>query len=97
MSEKKVYTVGRQAEVRLFEKLVSGDEPLPVLNIYGPGGIGKTIVGRKMREFATGRETPLAFIDGDRQELTPYRILRQIGNDLTVNEIVEEALSSFNK
>jgi hypothetical protein len=57
-----------------------------LLNLFGPGGIGKTVVGEKMREYAISKQIPLAFVDGNRPDLTPDRILYAIKEDLVKSE-----------
>lgn len=52
MPETAPYIVGRQTEVNWFTALLNGQTSHWLLNIYGPGGIGKTIVGQKMRGVA---------------------------------------------
>ena len=42
------FVVGRQAEVALFDDLLAGRTAYRLLEIYGPGGIGKTVVGGKL-------------------------------------------------
>lgn len=41
MPPPKQFIVGRQAEIERFDRLVAGREKHWLLNIYGPGGIGK--------------------------------------------------------
>lgn len=69
------FVVGREQEVERFDALLEGRTEYSLLNIYGPGGIGKTIVGQKLTGHATARQTPVALVDGSRPDLTPDRIL----------------------
>jgi len=69
------FVVGREQEVERFDALLAGKTEYSLLNIYGPGGIGKTIVGQKLITHAAGRQTPMALVDGSRPDLTPDRIL----------------------
>jgi hypothetical protein len=75
MSQPKPFVVGRQAEVERFDALLAGRTAYHLLNIYGPGGIGKTIVGQKITAYANSRQAPVAMVDGSRPDLTPDRIL----------------------
>lgn len=75
MDEPKRFIVGRQSEVQLFDDLVAGRTAQQVLNIYGPGGIGKTVVGQKLAAHAGRQGIPLGSVDGGRPDLTPDRIL----------------------
>lgn len=89
------YIVGRQSEIAQFSSLLEGKTAYPLLNIYGPGGIGKTIVGEKMQQFALDHQYPFAFIDGNRQDLTPQKILGRIVDGLKTQAVYEEAFASF--
>lgn len=97
MPEPQPYIVGRQSEVDRFAKLVGGRETHWLLNIYGPGGIGKTIVGQKMLAYAQERDIPLAFIDGIRPDLTPDRILFAIKEGLAKTEPLADAFRDFER
>lgn len=97
MPDSQSFIVGRQSEVDHFAALVQGQTAYPLLNIYGPGGIGKTVVGQKMQLFADTSQIPLAFIDGNRQDLTPHRILYEIADGLTVNEKFDDAFANFTR
>ena len=78
MPEPQPYIVGRQSEVDRFVALLEGRVAHWLLNIYGPGGIGKTVVGQKMQAYTSEKGVPLAFVDGIRPDLTPDRILYAI-------------------
>ena len=58
------FVVGRQAEVALFDDLLAGRTPYRLLEIYGPGGIGKTVVGSKLLGHAQACGIPMARVDG---------------------------------
>lgn len=75
MAQSNPFIVGRQSEVKLFDDLVAGRTAYHLLNIYGPGGIGKTVVGQKLAAHAGQQGIPLASVDGIRSDLTPDRIL----------------------
>jgi hypothetical protein len=79
MSDSQPFIVGRESEIERFDSLVNGRVPYWMLNIYGPGGIGKTVVGQKMTAHAQKRGLALASVDGIQPDLTPDRILRAIG------------------
>jgi hypothetical protein len=68
------FVVGRQAEVGQFDRLLAGQENYWLLNIYGPGGIGKTVVGHKFEQFAQQQGIPFALVAGGRPDLTPDRL-----------------------
>lgn len=91
------FLVGRNSEVEQFAQLTKGSVNHSLLNIYGPGGIGKTIVGQKMQDFAAKNALPIAFIDGIRNDLTPSKMLDDIQNGLAVNQTLEDAFSYFER
>ena len=95
MPEPKPYIVGRQSEVDQFAALLSGRTRHWLLNIYGPGGIGKTVVGGKMKAYAQKNNIPYAFVDGIQPDLTPDRILYAIKEDLTKSGSPSEPFDDF--
>jgi hypothetical protein len=97
MPEPQPYIVGRQSEVERFAALVTGRVPHWLLNIYGPGGIGKTVVGQKMTTYAQQQGWPLAFVDGIRPDLTPDRILYSVGEALSDDERLAGAFRDFDR
>lgn len=97
MPEPNNYIVGRKREVEQFSKLVKDDTRYWMLNIYGPGGIGKTVVGNKMQEFAKSAYVPTAFVDGTQPDLTPDRILFAIKEGMTRTEDIADSFQDFNR
>lgn len=97
MPEPQPYIVGRQAEVDRFAALLNGRTPYWLLNIFGPGGIGKTIVGQKMQTFAQTKGIPFAFIDGSRTDLTPDRMLYEIKEGLCHSESLAGSFGKFER
>ena len=91
------FVVGRKKEVERFADLAQGKTPYHILNIYGPGGIGKTVVGQKMREFAVQNKIPFVLIEGDRPDLTPDRILYTIKQELVQTESLAPSFDSFER
>jgi hypothetical protein len=79
------YIVGRLAEIQLFDELLVGHTPYRLLNIYGPGGIGKSVVCEKLQEHARVRNFLVASIDGIAPDLTPDRILYEFRQALIQN------------
>ncbi len=79
------YIVGRLAEIQLFDDLLVGHTPYRLLNIYGPGGIGKSVVCEKLKEHAEVRNFLVATIDGIAPDLTPDRILYEFRQALIQN------------
>lgn len=97
MPEPQPYIVGRHAEVERFAALLSGRTKHWLLNIYGPGGIGKTVVGQRMRTYAQENGIPLAFVDGIRPDLTPDRILYAIKEGLATSEPLADEFQDFER
>ncbi len=97
MPEPNNFIVGRAREVEQFSKLVKGGTRHWMLNIYGPGGIGKTIVGHKMQEYAQSASVPIAFVDGIQPDLTPDRILFAIKEGLAKTESLADNFQDFDR
>ncbi|MGZ3667398.1 MAG: helix-turn-helix domain-containing protein [Ktedonobacterales bacterium] len=92
------YLVGRQTELHLFDALLSGTAPYTLLNIYGPGGIGKSVVRRMLAKHARTLATPVATIDCADPNLTPDQILAGFQQSLiegSHREYLEPILRSF--
>lgn len=97
MPQPNPYIVGRQSEVKRFAALLSGRVPHWLLNIYGPGGIGKTVVGQKIAAYAAQEDVPLAFVDGIRPDLTPDRVLYAVSQSLKEHARIAAALGAFER
>ena len=95
MPEPKKYIVGRQSEVKHFASLLDNQTKHWLLNIYGPGGIGKTIVGNRMLAYAHSKGVPAVFVDGIDTSLTPDRILYTIQSGFAESEPLEHSFSAF--
>jgi len=83
MSLPQHFIVGREAQVQQFSDLLGGRTGYWLLNIYGPGGIGKTIVCHKLADYARSQDVPVASVDGIHPDLTPDRILYAFKESLT--------------
>ncbi|MBP8122133.1 MAG: ATP-binding protein [Caldilineaceae bacterium] len=100
MSQPKRFIVGRQQEVQHFADLMAGRIPHQVLNIYGPGGIGKTVVGERLTAYAQEEGLALAMVDGNHPALTPDRMLFLFSEALVqsqAGEPLESALRDFDR
>ena len=97
MPEPNNFIVGRTREVEQFTKLVKGGTRHWMLNIYGPGGIGKTVVGQKMQDYAKSASVPIAFVDGIQPDLTPDRILFEIKDGLAKTESLVDSFQDFDR
>ncbi len=57
--------VGRTEEMALFSFALSQDSmPFVVLSVYGPGGVGKTSLRRKLESICRDVEVPFVSLDG---------------------------------
>jgi hypothetical protein len=97
MPDPQPFIVGRDSEVQRFAQLLSGQTPHWLLNIYGPGGIGKTIVGDRLRAYAQQHKVPLAFVDGIRPDLTPDRLLYAVKEGLAQTDTLAAAFQRFER
>lgn len=97
MTESKQYFVGRKTEIEHFGAFAKGNTRYWLFNIYGPGGIGKTVVGQKMQEYAHSASIPIAFVDGIQPDLTPDRILYSIKEGVGKSEPFTGLFSDFER
>lgn len=97
MPDPQPFIVGRQSEVDRFAMLAHNQTPYWLLNIYGPGGIGKTVVGQKMRAYARQQAIPFAFVDGARPDLIPELILYLIKEGLVENGVPAILFDDFER
>ncbi len=63
--------VGRAIEQELFLEAIRGHNPLCVLHIYGPGGVGKTTLMHEFATVAQDESAAVAALDGRNVEVTP--------------------------
>lgn len=76
------HIVGRQEEMRVLDDVITGKLP-PVVNIYGPGGIGKTVVCHKFAEECDKQGIPYAMVTGSDQAASVIgQMLSQFTDDL---------------
>lgn len=91
--------IGRQAELDQFIKLATGQTTHSLLNIYGPGGIGKTAVGQTMQTYAQQENWILASADGNREKeenpLTVLDLLERISQSLAAEPTIATHLTPF--
>lgn len=95
MAQPKPFIVGRQEEVDRFDQFLAGQTDYRLLNIYGPGGIGKTVVGQKLLDHATSKQTPMSSVDGNRPDLTSDRLLYGFMEGLLQTEAGEKLEDTF--
>lgn len=72
------FVVGREAESSMFAGLVEGGAEERLLNIYGPGGIGKTEVFKKFRGNAGQRGLRFGTADVAVCDGRPSAVLREL-------------------
>ncbi|MDQ4145293.1 MAG: ATP-binding protein [Actinomycetota bacterium] len=72
--------IGREEEIATFEQWLSAPpERFEILNVYGPGGVGKTALLRHFRRLALGRERPVVYLDGRQMAPTEEAFLSALG------------------
>ena len=62
--------VGRGAELRVFERILGGDDPARIVFVHGPGGIGKSTLLREVVRRAQRRGYDAIWVDG--REVAPF-------------------------
>lgn len=95
MPQSTSFVVGRRQEVARFADLMAGRASQQVLNIYGPGGIGKTVVGERISAYARAHGLALALVDGNHPALTPDRMLFLFSQGLVQSQAGEPLESSL--
>jgi hypothetical protein len=75
--------VGRGAELELFRSALERDEPpFSVLHVYGPGGIGKTVLLGEYARLATEAGRPVVRIDGHEVQPSPHGLALALSSAL---------------
>lgn len=87
------FVVGRTTELKRYQTLLTSTQS--ILNIYGPGGIGKTVVGQQMRLWAAENNHLCIFLDGIEENLTPERYLQLVAEQLVHDQSAETHFSPF--
>lgn len=59
------YFIGRDHELQVFSDMMTGRSPRRILNIYGPGGVGKTFLLRGMQRQAEMAGALVLKLDAD--------------------------------
>ncbi|MEV0663674.1 AAA family ATPase [Actinomadura luteofluorescens] len=75
--EGETFIVGRSGELALFENLLDADGPFRVLNLYGPDGMGKTEIRRRMVREARARGVLACAFDAVVHDGTPAEVLQR--------------------
>jgi hypothetical protein len=84
--------VGRQPEIERFRAwLLDPAAPTAILNVTGPGGIGKSTVLRAFRRIATDDGWSVRLVDGGAFRPTPDGLLQELGAGS-----VDEAVGALN-
>lgn len=69
------FIVGRDQEVQTFGQFLEHAHTHWIYGIYGPGGIGKSVLAEKFQRYAHSRHIPLAFLNGSHNFTTPSQML----------------------
>src|SRR2546423_15610397 len=84
--------VGRERELALLRQWLEAEPPDPViLNVSGPGGVGKSMLLRAFRQIALERSRPVVLADSAAFPATPAGLLHALGGSQ-----VEEVLATLN-
>jgi hypothetical protein len=84
--------VGRERELALFRRWLEAEPREPVvLNVSGPGGVGKSMLLRAFRRIALWRGRPVVLADSATFPATPEGLLHALGGSE-----VEEVLATLN-
>jgi len=87
------FVVGRSDEPRVFDGLF-GDDALQLLNIYGPGGIGKSVVSAKLAAHAGGGGLVVGTVDVSTHEPRPSAVLRALSDSVAATTPDEKLLDA---
>jgi hypothetical protein len=86
--------VGRARELSTFEQWLSESSPQPeILNVYGPGGIGKSALIGAFRRIAHGIGRPTMVADARTFSSTPDELVDALGGG-TLDGVVDRLNSS---
>lgn len=91
---KERYFVGREAETQAFEGLLRAPDELVVLNIFGPGGIGKTEVRKEIARRARAAGATIGEADISVHGGSVAAVLRALASGL-VPAVPLESLTRF--
>jgi hypothetical protein len=73
--------VGRAAELALFQAAISAAElPFYVLHVFGPGGVGKTMLLVEYASICAQAEIPAYYVDGRDIDPTPGAFIAALRN-----------------
>jgi hypothetical protein len=95
MPEPQKYIVGREAEIEILREFVQRDSGEFILNVYGPGGIGKTEVCSKITKYCQSQNWICMFIEMDAPNLTFDRVLYNLKKTLLLNKSTTGKLEKF--
>ncbi len=71
--------VGRESELNLFRSFIDADElPVSVLQVYGPGGVGKTTLVKRWEADCAARGIPTLTLDGRNLKPIPDVVLNAL-------------------
>src|SRR5436305_10441982 len=72
--------VGRQRELARFQAWLATETPLPeILDVSGPGGVGKTALLGAFRRCAEQNGRPVVLLDGRDLRPTPEGLISALG------------------
>ncbi len=78
--------VGRDAELALLERALQGDDgPFALLYVYGPGGIGKSVLLREFARVAEAGGATVATLDARDIDPSPAAVLQALRRALDLD------------
>ncbi len=87
--------VGRKPELALFSSaLGSAESPFVVLHIFGPGGVGKSSLLRRMAELARGAAIPTVSVDGTSLSPDPVSFEAAVSDAASNDDTLAEGLAA---
>lgn len=95
MPEPSKYIVGREAEIDMLVEFIESETDEFILNIYGPGGIGKTEVCSKIVSYCQEHNWAHMFVQFDTPDLTFDRILFHMQDSLFCTMEEPSSLNDF--
>lgn len=97
MPEPQKYIVGREVEIEILRRFAQSNSGEFILNIYGPGGIGKTEVCSKLTTYCQSQDWTFMFVQIDTPNLTFDRVLYNLQNGLVGNKSMAGRFDKFFK
>lgn len=90
------FIVGRNTELAWFQQFTAPQQKtFTLFSIFGPGGIGKTVVANRFQTYAADHRLPIAFVNGQQENLTRIGILGEIAHGFMRSPSLQALFESF--